>query len=197
MAFSPTCEDYGVRFDETFLSCACLKKKIFDRFKWISIARADHFHVFRSKISPQWLSELRRQWTSVPWQVVCELVVLMPMDSNTMPGQHTQPSPTSFGSKCVCVFNCNMLPELLASWPGSFTCHCGNTGWNGQRTRAGTGRHRELTLDKKIHTPLLPNVDLRPFHHESTALPTELSRLLLVHWWISLRDANIIPKDNR
>ena len=27
----------------------------------------------------------------------------------------------------VCVFRCNLPRALLAEWPGSFTCHCGNT----------------------------------------------------------------------
>ena len=28
----------------------------------------------------------------------------------------------------ACVFSCNLPPALLAEWPGSFTCYCGNTG---------------------------------------------------------------------
>ena len=28
----------------------------------------------------------------------------------------------------ACVFSCNMPPALLAEWPGSFTCYCGDTG---------------------------------------------------------------------
>ena len=28
----------------------------------------------------------------------------------------------------VCEFSCNLSPALLAEWPGSFTCYCGNTG---------------------------------------------------------------------
>ena len=28
----------------------------------------------------------------------------------------------------VCVFSCNLPPALLAEWPGSFMCYCGNTG---------------------------------------------------------------------
>ena len=35
------------------------------------------FHSFRLRINPQWLSEPRRLWTSVPWRVACELVSLM------------------------------------------------------------------------------------------------------------------------
>ena len=47
--------------------------------------------------------------------------------SHTMPGQrHSQLTPTSLGQGCTCVFRCNLPPALLAEWPGSFTCHCGN-----------------------------------------------------------------------
>ena len=43
-----------------------------------------------------------------------------------MPGQrHSQPIRWVKG---VCVFWCNLPPTLLAERPGSFTCHCGNTG---------------------------------------------------------------------
>ena len=41
----------------------------------------------------------------------------------------------------------NLPPALLAEWPGSFTCYCGNTGWNGYRNKS---QHRKLTLEKKI-----------------------------------------------
>ena len=51
-----------------------------------------------------------------------------------------------------CVFSCNLLPALLAERPGSFTCYCGNTGWNGYRNKS---QHRKLTLEKKILPPLL------------------------------------------
>ena len=34
-------------------------------------------------------------------------------------------NPHTYGA---CVFSCNLPPALLAEWPGSFTCHCGNTG---------------------------------------------------------------------
>ena len=44
-----------------------------------------------------------------------------------MPGQHSRPTPTSLVNG-VCAFRCNLPPALLAEWPGSFTCHCANTG---------------------------------------------------------------------
>ena len=30
-------------------------------------------------------------------------------------------------ARFACVFSCNLPPALLAEWPGSFTCYCGNT----------------------------------------------------------------------
>ena len=44
--------------------------------------------------------------------------------SNTMLCQHSLPTPTSLGQ------GCNLPPALLAARTGSFTCHCGNTGWS-------------------------------------------------------------------
>ena len=37
--------------------------------------------------------------------------------------------------KC-CMFSHNLPPALLAEWLGSFTCYCGNTGWNGDRNES-------------------------------------------------------------
>jgi len=39
---------------------------------------------------------------------------------------HTKPH--TWGT---CMFSCNLPTALLAEWPGSFTCCCGNTGWKG------------------------------------------------------------------
>ena len=50
--------------------------------KWRS-ARVHQIHSFKPRTSPQWLSELRRLWTIVPWRVACELVSLC---FHTMPG---------------------------------------------------------------------------------------------------------------
>ena len=54
----------------------------------------------------------------------------------------------------VCVFRCN-LPA-----PGSFTCHCGNTGV--ERT-PNKSKHTKLTREKKILQPLLPGFELATF----------------------------------
>ena len=52
--------------------------------------------------------------------------------------------------KGVCLFGCNLSAALLADWPGSFTCHCGNTGM--ERT-LNKSQHTKLTLEKKILPP--------------------------------------------
>ena len=54
------------------------------------------------------------------------------------------------------MFRCNLPPALLAEWPGSFTCHCSNTGV--ERT-PNKSQHRKLTLEKKILLPFLPGFD--------------------------------------
>ena len=62
--------------------------------------------------------------------------------------------------KGVCVFRLNLPPALLADWPGSFTCHCGNTGV--ERT-PNKSQHRKLTPEKKPPLPLLLRPELAIF----------------------------------
>ena len=79
--------------------------------------------------------------------------------------QHSQPTPTSLGQ--IFVFRCNLPSALFAEWPGSFTCHCGNTGV----------QHTKLTLEKKILPPFQPGSKSQPFDQESGALTNNISRL--------------------
>ena len=58
------------------------------------------------------------------------------------------------------VFRCNLPPAFLAEWPGSSTCHCGNTGV--ERT-PNKSQHTKFTLEKKILPPLLPGFELVTF----------------------------------
>ena len=69
---------------------------------------------------------------------------------------------------------CNLPPALLAEWPGSFTCHCGNTG---AEQTPNKSQHRKLTLEKKIFPPLRRGSNTQPFDDESGALTNKLSRL--------------------
>ena len=101
---------------------------------------------FCARISPQWLSELRKLWPNVPWQVVCEFisgqVPTVCLDSGTA-------SPLRLcWVKDVCVFRCNLQYALLAEWPGSFTCHCSDMGVEQTPNKS---QHTKLTLEKKIH----------------------------------------------
>ena len=65
-------------------------------------------------------------WPNVPWQVACELVsryvpslclhssIVGPLQLPRVKGVH--------------MFRYNLLPALLAEWPGSLMCHCSNMG---------------------------------------------------------------------
>ena len=110
-----------------------------------------------ARASQQWLSELRRLWPNVPRQVACKLfpkrfphyawtAAVSPLRSRWV--------------KSVCVFRCNLPPALWAEWPGSFTCHCGNTGV--ERT-TNKSQRTKLTLEKKVLLPFLPGIELATF----------------------------------
>ena len=67
--------------------------------------------------------------------------------------------------------------------PGSFTCHCGNTGVERAPNKS---QHTKLTLEKKILPPPLPGFELTTFRSRVrlsyqpaiAALTNQLSRLL-------------------
>ena len=60
VAFSSFC---GV-FDQSFPACTFL----------CEISSRTLIPLFYARISPQWLSELRRLWPNTPWRVACEFV---------------------------------------------------------------------------------------------------------------------------
>ena len=62
--------------------------------------------------------------------------------------------------KSVCMFRYNLPPALLAEWPGSFTCHCGN---EGVERAPNKSQHTKLTLENKVLQPLLPRYELATF----------------------------------
>ena len=67
--FVPVCEEFGKMFDHSFPACAFLFC-----FVKLEVSLRTLIPLFDARISPQWLSELRRLWPNVPWQVACELV---------------------------------------------------------------------------------------------------------------------------
>ena len=68
----------------------------------------------------------------------------------------------------VCVFSCNLPPALLAEWPESFTCYCGNTEverilkWVSPESRPWRRKFSRRT--SRGSNP-------RPFNHEQQLLP--------------------------
>ena len=72
----------------------------------------------------------------------------------------------------ACVFSCKDLsPALLAEWPGSFTCYCGNKG-------SGTDTEVRVSTESWPWRIKLPPLLPGHFDHESGAsLTTELTPL--------------------
>ena len=117
-------------------------------FKW-RLACASLY----ARNSPHWLSRLRRLWPSVQLRVNSfpDKVPTQCLDNGIV-------SPLRLRwVKSVCVFRCNLPPALLAEWPGSFSCHCGNM-W--VKRTPNKNQHTKLTLEKKI---LLPRFELAIF----------------------------------
>ena len=121
---------------------------------------------------------LRLLWPNGPWRVACQLVSpqipTLCLDSDIV-------NPLRFcWVKGICVFRCNLPAVLYAEWPGSFTCHWGNT--RVERT-PNKSQHTKLTLEKKILPPLLPGFELATFRSrvrrsDQQAVPAPQ----VVHW---------------
>ena len=146
-----------------------------------------------ARISPQWLSKLRQLWPNVPSQVMCKLIskkVPTPcLDSGTV-------SPLRLcWVKSVCVFRCDL--PLLSEWPGSFTCHCGNTGvnrhWIRVSTQINSGEENSPTAPAEIRTrnllitsPTLLPTNYPGWHsrtqHSKVHIDTYTRRHYGTHW---------------
>ena len=94
---------------------------------------------------------LHQNWSTVAqWAVMtvakCSLVSCMQAHfltgSLTIPGQWLSSPLQLRWVEGVCLFRCNLPHALLAKWPGSFTCHCSNTG---VEQTSNKSQHRNLT----------------------------------------------------
>ena len=163
--FVLTCEDLGRMFNHSFLACA--------------------FFSFEAEISlctriPLFMpgsvhSDLRQLWLTVPWQSY--LWASFQVGSHICLDSGIVSPHQLHWVKGVRVLNCNLPPALLAEWPGSFTCLCGNTGveWTLNKSH-----HTNLTLEKKILTPTTPaGIRTHNLSNHGPALTNKLSRL----WW--------------
>ena len=71
--------------------------------------------------------------------------------------------------KGVCMFRCNLPPALLAEWPGSLMCHCGNTGVEQTLNKVST---QSWLRKKKFSCRSCWDSSSQPSDHKSGALPT-------------------------
>ena len=97
----------------------------------VEISSRGPIPLFKLRTSPQWLSELRRPWTSVPKRTECELFSLM--GSRTILGQHSQPTPTLLGT-WVCAYlaaTCHL--HFLQNYQGLLRATAVIRRWNGWR----------------------------------------------------------------
>ena len=182
VAFFLACDDLGIFFVFFFFFFLMTQFPSALFLKWKS-ARAHQFHSL-CQISPQWLSELRRLWPSVPWWVACELVSFV--------GSHTMPwtaksalTPSDFVCSRV-YYACLGVICLRRFWQdsqGLLRATAATRGWNGHRMRVGTQSY--LWRRKFSHR----ESNLQPFDHEPGTLPTELTRPpllesnIIVTWW--------------
>ena len=164
VTFIPACEDYAGRFDESFPRLRF--SFFFFFFLKRNSARQHQFHSFKPRINRRLLSELRRLWTSVPWQVACELVSLMGF--HTVPGQHSQPTPTWLGHGCIHV--------QLYNWGLSLAKTEVTWGWNGYWNES---QHRIIwSWRRKFSRSYCRGSNPRSSDHESGATPLSYIRSL-------------------
>ena len=114
----------------------CLCFFFFFFFFWNGGQKTYTNSTLHARISPQWLTKLKRLWPNVYWQVACELVSgkvhTICLDSGTV-------SPLRLDwVKGVCVFRCNLPSALLEEWPGSFTATTVTQGWKEHWIRVST-----------------------------------------------------------
>ena len=117
-------------------------------FFWSEDLLAHINSILYGMMNPRWLSEQKRLWPNVSWQVACEFVSgyvpTLCMDSSIVDSSIVSPLRLCC-VKGVCVFRCNLPPALLAERPGSFTCHSRNTGMERTPNKC---QHTNLILEK-------------------------------------------------
>ena len=67
----------------------------------------------------------------------------------------------------VCMLRCNLPLALLAEWPGSLTCKCGNMGVEWTQIRVNT---QSQLWRRKFSCCSCQDLNSQPFNHKSSAL---------------------------
>ena len=160
--FFLVCEDLGRMFDSSFPACTFF---------------ALFFFFFKAEINlrkliphsrPGSANSSSASWDDCDWVFPDELCV------SSFPDRFPHytcsiVSPLQLRCvKVVCMFRCNLPPAFLAKWLGSFTCHCGNTGWNGHQIRVST---ESYLLRRKFSCSTCQDLNVQPYDQESGILP--------------------------
>ena len=135
-------------------------------FKW----RSAHAHQFNFR--PGSVHSGSVSWDNCGWTFSDELhASFFAWKAPTLCLNSTDsPLNTSSDLKCVCIHICNLPPELLAEWPGSFMRRYSNTGvqWtpkSAQKVNSGEESYptalRERTRDLPITNPSLYNTQFK------------------------------------
>ena len=113
----------------TGCSCCCWS------FLYSAILRSRADSLRSHVILLEWLAFYSTFLTIHRTGVLAALAWLVPQETAAISARSVytiQPCTMSLHAKPytygVCVFSCNLPPALLAEWPGSFACYCGNTG---------------------------------------------------------------------
>ena len=150
----PHLRGFGEMFNHLFPTCASFLSFFFP--KW----RLAHVHYFHSLCQDQSTVAQRAETTVAE----CFLTSACGLVSRQVPTLCLDSSIVSLlrlhWVMGVCMFRCNLPPALLAKWPGSFTCHCGNTGVEQTTNKS---QHTKLTLEEKNLPPLLSRFKLATF----------------------------------
>ena len=154
--FFLACEDFGRMFDNSFPACASIF--FFFLFKW-RLARANQLHPSGQDL---FTVVQRAETTVTECFMTCCVWVRFLTDSHTLLDSGIVSLLRLRWVRGICEFRYNLPSALLAEWPGSFTCPCGNTG---VKRTPNKSQHTNLTLEKKILPPLPLGLELATFRY--------------------------------
>ena len=132
-------EDWWIHSRLSFLFC-------FVFCFWWRSARAHRFH----SLSQDQFTVAQRTWATV---AECSLTSCVWARFPPTLGLCRDSMVRPIRLRCVegvYMFRCNLPPALLAKWPGSLTCYCGDT--SAERAPKKS-QHRKFTQEKKIFPP--------------------------------------------
>ena len=137
------CEDFGGgggRFDKSVHACTLFSVCLFFKVEISSRTPVPHYRLG----SIQWLSELRRLWSSFS------------LSDGFPPCLYSLVSPPRlrWGQRSVCMVGRNLPPDFQSKRLGTFTCHCSNA-----RVQWTPNKSQHRNLENKILPLSLPEIE--------------------------------------